>query len=51
MKITLKLPLALAAALAAALFGIQQLNRSIAVYGGTVAANHAHEVAIGDLLN
>jgi methyl-accepting chemotaxis protein len=54
-KITLKLPLALAAALAlvlaAALFGIQQLNRSIAVYGGTVAANHAHEVAVGDLLN
>jgi methyl-accepting chemotaxis protein-1 (serine sensor receptor) len=54
-KITLKLPLALAAALAlvlaAALFGIQQLNRAIAVYGGTVAETHAQELAVGEVLN
>jgi methyl-accepting chemotaxis protein-1 (serine sensor receptor) len=54
MKITVKLPLALAAALAlvlaAALFGIQQLNRAIGVYAGTVAANHAHELAVGAAL-
>jgi len=54
MKITVKLPLALAAALAlvlaAALLGIQQLNRAIAVYGGSVADHHAHEVAVDAVL-
>ena len=55
MKITVKLPLALAAALAlvlaAALFGIQQLNRAVGVYAGSVAANHAHELAVDATLN
>ena len=54
MKITVKLPLAVAAALAlvlaAALLGIQQLNRAIAVYGGSVADHHAHEVAVDAVL-
>ena len=53
MKLSLKLPLALAgvaaALLAAALFGIHSLNRSLDVYQTTVAANVASERAVGEL--
>ncbi|SDP21495.1 methyl-accepting chemotaxis protein-1, serine sensor receptor [Rhodoferax sp. OV413] len=55
MKLSLKLPLAFAAALVlvlcAALFGIYQLNRSLNTYQTTVQTSHAHERAISNLLN
>nr|WP_315238544.1 methyl-accepting chemotaxis protein [uncultured Albidiferax sp.] len=55
MKLSLKLPLAFAAAmvlvLCAALFGIYQLNQSLATYQTTVQDRHANERAIGNLLN
>ncbi len=47
MNLSLKLPLAFLAALlllmAAALFGIQQLNQALSVYETTVAQSYAHE--------
>jgi methyl-accepting chemotaxis protein len=54
MNLKLKMPLAfsgvLAALMAAALVGIYSLNQSITTYDTEVAANHAHERAIGELL-
>ncbi|WP_367848922.1 methyl-accepting chemotaxis protein [Rhodoferax sp. WC2427] len=55
MKLSLKLPLAFAAAmvlvLCAALFGIYQLNQSLATYQTTVQERYSNERAIGHLLN
>ncbi|WP_295958936.1 methyl-accepting chemotaxis protein [Rhodoferax sp.] len=55
MKLSLKLPLAFAAAmvlvLCAALFGIYQLNQSLNTYQTTVQSSHANERAISHLLN
>src|SRR6185437_14972575 len=54
LKLKLKLPLtivgALAALTAAALIGIYSLNQSIERYEVEVAAQHAHERAVGELL-
>ncbi len=54
MNLKLKLPLtitgALAALMGAALIGIYSLNQSIGSYETEVAAQHAHERAVGDLL-
>ncbi|WP_394789332.1 methyl-accepting chemotaxis protein [Rhodoferax sp.] len=55
MKLSLKLPLAFAAAmvlvLCAALFGIYQLNQSLNTYQTTVQSSYGNERAIGHLLN
>ncbi|MDR7375483.1 methyl-accepting chemotaxis protein-1 (serine sensor receptor) [Rhodoferax ferrireducens] len=55
MKLSLKLPLAFAAALVlvlcAALFGIYQLNQSLNTYQTTVQTSYGHERAISHLLN
>ncbi len=54
MILKLKLPLAisgiLAALMGAALIGIYDLNQSVARYETEVAAQHAHERAVGELL-
>jgi methyl-accepting chemotaxis protein len=54
MNLKLKLPLTitgvLAALMGAALIGIHSLNQSVAVYEIEVAAQHAHERAVGELL-
>ena len=54
MNLKLKLPLTIAGILAtlmgAALVGIHSLNQSVSLYETEVAAQHAHERAIGDLL-
>src|SRR5437879_2033521 len=54
MNLKLKLPLAFTVVLAAmadaGLIGICSLNRSVAVYETEVAANHASERAVADLL-
>ncbi len=53
MKLSLKLPLVIAAALllmlCAALFGIHKLNQSLTTYATTVQAGHAHERKVADL--
>ncbi len=55
MKLSLKLPLAFAAAmvlvLCAALFGIYQLNQSLTTYQTTVQSSYSNERAISHLLN
>ena len=55
MKLALKLPLAIAAALllvlCAALYGIYSLNQSIEAYATTVQASHRNEAAAGQLLS
>ena len=55
MKLALKLPLAIAAALllvlCAALYGIYSLNQSIDAYATTVQASHRNEAAAGELLS
>jgi methyl-accepting chemotaxis protein-1 (serine sensor receptor) len=54
MNLKLKLPLAftgvIAAVMGAAVFGIHSLNQSVAVYEIDVAAQHAHERDVADLL-
>jgi len=54
MNLRLKLPLTiggiLAALVGAAMIGISGLNRSLALYGTGVGAQHAHERAVADLL-
>src|SRR6516225_2676164 len=54
MNLKLKLPLAftgvIAAVMGAALFGIHSLNQSVAVYEIDVAAQHAHERDVAELL-
>ena len=55
MKLRLKLPLAFAGmlllVLAAALFGIRELNQSLTLYGTDVQARVAHERAVGHIEN
>jgi methyl-accepting chemotaxis protein len=55
MKLTLKLPLAFAASLllvtAAALFGIQQLNRSVHTFETEVHASHERAAQVSNLLS
>ena len=55
MKLAIKLPLAIAAALllvlCAALYGIYSLNQSIDAYATTVQASHRNEAAAGELLS
>lgn len=55
MKLSLKLPLAFAAAmlalLCAALFGIYQLNRSLDTFNTVVREAHANERAVSNMLD